>query len=160
MPGSTLPRRALLLGGAAAAAAGGTAAVLAARDVDAEVTPVAPAGGESVPFHGAHQPGIDTLPAQAHAVFIGVDLRPGSGTADVRRLMRLLSDDAARLMSGHAPLAAEDPELPALPSRLTVTFGFGARPVRRGRAWPGLPRGRPRAACVPDRSARPALVGR
>jgi dye decolorizing peroxidase len=125
MPGSTLPRRALLLGGAAAAAAGGTAAVLAARDVDAEVTPVAPAGGESVPFHGAHQPGIDTLPAQAHAVFIGVDLRPGSGTADVRRLMRLLSDDAARLMSGHAPLAAEDPELPALPSRLTVTFGFG-----------------------------------
>jgi dye decolorizing peroxidase len=39
--------------------------------------------------------------------------------------MRLLSDDAARLMSGRAPLAAEDQEIPALPSRLTVTFGFG-----------------------------------
>jgi hypothetical protein len=56
---------------------------------------------------------------------LALDLRPGSGLADVRRLMRLLSDDAARLMSARPPLGAEDPELPALPSRLTVTFGFG-----------------------------------
>jgi deferrochelatase/peroxidase EfeB len=48
-----------------------------------------------VAFHGPHQPGITTLPAQAHAVFLGLDLRPGSGLVDVRRLMRLLSDDAA-----------------------------------------------------------------
>jgi dye decolorizing peroxidase len=125
--GPSLRRRALLLGGAAAAVGGGTAAALAPGNDDAEVGPVAvaPAGAETVPFHGAHQPGIDTLPAQAHAAFVALDLRPGSGPAEVRRLMRLLSDDAARLMSGRAPLAAEDPELPALPSRLTVTFGFG-----------------------------------
>lgn len=128
VPAPSLRRRALLLGGAAAAVGGGTAAALAARPDDAEpVGPVAaaPAGAETVPFHGPHQPGIDTLPAQAHAVFLGLDLRPGAAPVDVRRLMRLLSDDAARLMSGRAPLAAEDPELPALPSRLTVTFGFG-----------------------------------
>jgi len=131
-PGPSLRRRALLLGGAAAAVGGGTAAALAARSGDpaenaaaAHAPAPSPAGPESVPFHGAHQPGIDTFPAQAHAVFLGLDLRPGSGPAEVRRLMRLLSDDAARLMSGRPPLAAEDPELPALPSRLTVTFGFG-----------------------------------
>jgi dye decolorizing peroxidase len=125
--GSSLGRRALLLGGAAAAVGGGTAAVLAARSGSPEPGPVAapPGGAESVAFHGAHQPGVDTHPAQAHSVFVGLDLRPGAGTPDVRRLMRLLSDDAARLMAGRAPLAAQDPELPALPSRLTVTFGFG-----------------------------------
>jgi dye decolorizing peroxidase len=125
--GLSLRRRALLLGGAAAAVGGGAAAALAARDDGTQVGPPAasPAGTERVPFHGPHQPGIDTLPAQAHAVFLALDLRPGSGLADVRRLMRLLSDDAARLMSARPPLGAEDPELPALPSRLTVTFGFG-----------------------------------
>jgi dye decolorizing peroxidase len=130
--GPSFRRRALLLGGAAAAVGGGTAAALAARGDGTEPTapeagPVAapPAGADTVPFHGAHQPGIDTLPAQAHAVFLALDLRPGSGPAEVRRLLRLLSDDAARLMSGRTPLAAEDPELPALPSQLTVTFGFG-----------------------------------
>ncbi|WP_433559527.1 Dyp-type peroxidase [Pseudonocardia xinjiangensis] len=127
-PGPSLRRRALLLGGAAAVVGGGTAAALAVRDGDPEVRPVAvaPVGAETVPFHGVHQPGIDTLPAQAHAVFLGLDLNPGSGPAEVGRLMRLLSDDAARLMSGRAPLAAEDQELAVLPSRLTVTFGFGA----------------------------------
>ena len=124
--GPSLRRRALLLGGAAAAVGGGTAAAFAGREHGAvDTAPASPTGAETVPFHGVHQPGIDTLPAQAHAVFLGLDLHPGSGLADVRRLMRLLSDDAARLMSGRPPLAAEDPEIPALPSRLTVTFGFG-----------------------------------
>jgi dye decolorizing peroxidase len=125
--GPSLRRRALLLGGAAAAVGGGTAAALAARGDGADVAPVAapPAGAETVPFHGVHQPGIDTHPAQAHAVFLALDLLPGTGRPEVERLLRLLSDDAARLMSARPPLAAEDPELPALPSRLTVTFGFG-----------------------------------
>ncbi|MHB8186688.1 MAG: Dyp-type peroxidase [Dermatophilaceae bacterium] len=51
---------------------------------------------------------------------------PGSGQNDIRRLLRLLTDDAARLTAGQPPLGAEDPELPSLPSRLTVTLGFGA----------------------------------
>lgn len=43
----------------------------------------------------------------------------------MRRLLRLLGDDAERLMGGRVPLGAEDPELPARPARLTVTLGFG-----------------------------------
>ena len=126
-----LRRRTLLFGGAAAAA-GGTAAVLATGSGeaggDAQPAPVSrptEAGRETIAFHGPHQPGIASLPAQAHAVFLGLDLRPGTDADGARRLMRLLSDDAERLMSGRPPLGAEDPELPSLPSRLTVTFGFG-----------------------------------
>jgi dye decolorizing peroxidase len=57
-------------------------------------------------------------------------------------MMRLLSDDAARLTRGEPALGDTDPTLARLPSRLTVTFGFG----------PGLYR----AAGVDDR--RPASV--
>jgi dye decolorizing peroxidase len=128
---SPLRRRTLLLGGAAAVG-GGTVAALASGSRpaggDAPPTPVGEpisAGRETVAFHGSHQPGIATLPAQSHAVFLGLDLRPGTDAEGVRRLMRLLSDDAERLMSGRPPLGAEDPELASLPSRLTVTFGFG-----------------------------------
>jgi dye decolorizing peroxidase len=116
-------RRALLVGGAAAVG-GGTAALAAACSPPPPAAPAAPAGTETVPFHGEHQAGIET-PGQSHAVLLALDLRPGSGREEVRRLMHLLTDDAARLTSGRPPLAAEDPELPALPSRLTVTFGFG-----------------------------------
>lgn len=84
-----------------------------------------PAGAQGVDFHGVHQPGVTTLPAQAHARFVALDLRPGAGVAELRRLMRLLTDDIERLMSGRPPLAAEDPQLPRLPSRLTVTVGLG-----------------------------------
>ena len=123
-----LRRRALLLGGAAAVAAGAAAAAGCAPKAGTD-SPSAPAaaaaGAETVPFHGPHQAGITTLPAQSHAVFLALDLRPGTDRDGVRRLLRLLSDDAARLMSGRPPLGAEDPELAALPSRLTVTFGFG-----------------------------------
>jgi dye decolorizing peroxidase len=83
-------------------------------------------GLETVPFYGSHQAGIDAPAGQAHGRFIALDLVPGSKPDDVRRLLRLLTDDAARMMSGRPPLAAEDPELPARPSRLTVTVGFGA----------------------------------
>jgi dye decolorizing peroxidase len=78
----------------------------------------------AVPFFGSHQAGISTA-GQAHAVFLALDLRPGSELTDIRRLLRLLTDDAARMTAGKPPLGAEDPELPGLPSRLTVTLGFG-----------------------------------
>ncbi|SHL21018.1 dye decolorizing peroxidase [Pseudonocardia thermophila] len=124
--GPPLKRRALLVGGAAVLAGGGAAlgAGLAARDDPVAAAP-ASFGAETVPFHGDHQPGIETHPVQAHAAFVALDLRPGSGTADVRRLLRLLTDDAERLMAGRVPLGAADPELPARPARLTVTVGFG-----------------------------------
>jgi dye decolorizing peroxidase len=40
-------------------------------------------------------------------------------------MMRLLTDDAARLTQGQPALADTEPELAHLPARLTVTFGFG-----------------------------------
>lgn len=82
-----------------------------------------------VEFHGGRQAGIDTT-AQAHVGFVGLDLLSPDGRKhppadDVRRLLRLLSDDASRLSAGRPPLADGEPELAVSPSNLSITFGFG-----------------------------------
>lgn len=82
-------------------------------------------GTATEPFWGEHQAGIAT-PHHAHGVFLGLDLKKGVDRERVVTLMRLLTDDAARLTSGRAPLGAVEGDLAALPARLTVTFGFGA----------------------------------
>lgn len=132
---SRLPsRRALLLGGGVAGLAGAVAAGTATRAVlagDGDSPGTGPtgdpvAGAATVAFHGPHQAGITTAPAQSHAHFVALDLRPRSTRGDLLRLLRLLTDDAQRLTQGRSPLAADDPELAGLPSRLTVTVGFGA----------------------------------
>ncbi|MEU6724009.1 Dyp-type peroxidase [Nonomuraea wenchangensis] len=91
-------------------------------------SPTAPAGspdgGAVVPFHGPHQAGVAT-PPQAHAVFVAFDLRKGVGREALTRMMRLLTDDARRLTQGRPALADTEPELAALPARLSVTYGFG-----------------------------------
>ena len=93
-------------------------------------------GGGSIPFHGAHQAGIAT-PAQAHATFLGLDLRDDVDRDSLRRMMRILTDDAARLTQGRPALADSEPELAVAPARLTVTFGFGPGLVdRAGGATP------------------------
>ena len=51
--------------------------------------------------------------------FAGTDRRV------LARMLRLLSDDAARLTQGVAALGDTDATLAVLPARLTVTFGFG-----------------------------------
>lgn len=133
--GEPVSRRALLAGSALSVggAIGGAVAVgvVAARDAGGGGTAAAPSstvdlGGQMVPFHGPHQAGIAT-PAQAHAAFVALDLAAGVDRAALRRLMLLLSDDAARLTQGRAPLADGQPELAQVPARLTVTFGFGPR---------------------------------
>ncbi len=131
MTQSPLSRRRLLLGGGATLASGGLAGAAAGLALAGNDSPAAAQttveqtkGTESVAFYGVHQPGIEE-PAQAHVRFLALDLKPGADVEHVRRLLRLLTDDAARMMRGEVPLAANDPELPALPSRLTVTFGFG-----------------------------------
>ena len=127
-------RRTFLLGGAVA----GVGAV-AAIGVDAaasaqDAAPSTPLNGEvTVPFHGIHQAGIDT-DAQAHASFIALDLRPDIDRDGLRRLLRTLTDDAARLTRGEAALADTEPELATAPARLTVTFGFGPELVARAGA--------------------------
>ena len=110
-------------GPSGAAAAGADTSGVGVLEV--ETASGAAVGSQSVAFYGEHQAGIDTHPVQAHARFLALDLKPGTDLAAVRRLMRLLTDDSARMTAGAPPLAAEDPQLPRLPSRLTITFGFG-----------------------------------
>ena len=81
-------------------------------------------GTSVVPFYGARQAGIET-PAQAHAVFLALDLKPDLTAQRLAALLRLLTEDAAALTQGRPALADTEPELAVQPSRLTVTFGFG-----------------------------------
>lgn len=76
------------------------------------------------PFYGRHQNGIE-LGMQAHGAYLGFDLKPGLTKESARRLMRLLTDDAARLTSGMPALPDNDPTLAGEPARLTISFGFG-----------------------------------
>lgn len=125
-------RRQFLLGGAAAgvgaAAALGIDYALTTRGAAPASVPLN--GGETVPFYGVHQAGVDT-DAQAHAMFIGLDLHPEADRDGLRRMMGILTDDAARLTQGVPPLADSEPELAVAPARLTVTFGFGPGLVAR-----------------------------
>lgn len=127
-----LPRRGLLFGGAAAGL-GALAAAGAHLAGAGSLQPENPApagavetghGSGVVPFHGDRQAGITTA-AQAHGVFVALDLRPGATRAQVKALLRLLSDDAARLCAGKPALADTEAELARVPARLTVTFGVG-----------------------------------
>lgn len=130
-PGRTgATRRQFLLGGAVAgagavAAIGVDAAVRATGSQAVDAAASTPLNGdEIVPFYGVHQAGIDT-DAQAHGLFLGLTLNEDIDRAGLVRLMRVLTDDAARLTQGEAALADSEPELSASPARLTVTFGFG-----------------------------------
>ncbi|MEV4544341.1 Dyp-type peroxidase [Micromonospora echinaurantiaca] len=126
-----MSRRGLLIGGALTAGGGLAAAtaVTASRSDDPAVrpepaVPVAEVGTAVEPFHGPRQAGVATDP-QAHAAFVAFTLRPGTDRAALGRMLRLLTDDAARLTQGRPALADTEPELGLLPARLTVTVGFG-----------------------------------
>lgn len=120
----TVNRRRLLLGGGAAVAASAT---LSGCDRPESDTAQAGFGSDSEPFYGVHQSGIAT-PAQAHALFVALDLtdsdRPPRDT--FAAVLRLWTADAARLTQGRPALADTEPELARRPSRLTVTVGIGA----------------------------------
>ncbi len=96
-----------------------------------------PHGGAVVPFHGAHQAGVET-PAPASATFLALDLREEVDRDGLLRMLRLLTDDAARLTRGAPALADTEPELATEPASLTVTAGFGpGLMARAGRQAPG-----------------------
>ena len=112
-------RRQFLLGGAVAGV--GAAVAIGADQLLAR--PSAPAalpeteqlhGSETVMFHGKHQAGIDT-PPQAHATFIALDLREHVDRDDLRRLMRVLTDDAARLTAGRAAIVRRSHSISSFP---------------------------------------------
>ncbi|MGX6601015.1 Dyp-type peroxidase [Micromonosporaceae bacterium Da 78-11] len=138
----TLDRRGLLTGGALAGvgAAAGAGAMAANREPTGG-RPGGDVGSGTVAFHGPRQAGVVTDPP-AHAAFVALTLPAGTDRRALGRMMRLLSDDAARLTQGRPALGDTDAALAVLPARLTVTFGFG----------PGLYR----AAGAADR--RPASV--
>jgi dye decolorizing peroxidase len=119
-------RRQFLTGGAAfvgGATVGAISGVAYASDETGGATPTA-WEGDTVAFWGENQPGVET-PAPALCTLIALDLRESVDRADVERLLRLWTDDAARLMAGDAALADMEPELAARPCRLTVTMGLG-----------------------------------
>jgi deferrochelatase/peroxidase EfeB len=90
-------------------------------------------GTGSVPFYGDHQAGIDTA-AQDRLHFAAFDLVDTSPAA-LRKLMREWSRAAAEMTAGQmigdvnseelAPPDDTGETVGLLPSRLTVTFGFG-----------------------------------
>jgi deferrochelatase/peroxidase EfeB len=116
--------------GGAGLALGGTGGFL----VGHETAEASSDGTGSVSFYGEHQAGIDT-PAQDRLHFAAFDLVAGSSRSDLRELMREWSKAAAEMTAGEMIGNANDVELAPpedtgetvglLPSRLTVTFGFG-----------------------------------
>lgn len=125
---TVLNRRRLLTGGAVAGlgamAGGGAALALSADDTPVSAKSTADVGTATVAFHGARQAGIAENPP-AHAAFVAFTLARGTDRVALGRMLRLLTDDAARLTQGIPALGDTDATLAALPARLTVTFGFG-----------------------------------
>lgn len=131
-------RRRLLTGGAALAA---TATLTQCGR--AESSSVATGfGTDVVPFHGVHQSGIDT-PAQAHAQFVALDIKPTTdrGPRDtLTAILKLWTADAQRLTQGRPALADTEPELAHRPARLTVTVGIGPSAFQRVGLGSRMPR--------------------
>ena len=130
-----LQRRSLLIGAVAgagvtgvgaASAVGLNEALGATEDPTADHSDAARHGLQVEPFHGARQAGVATLP-QAFSAFIALDLNKGASKNSLRRMLRVLSDAAAALTQGRAPMWDQEPWLAENPSRLTVTFGFGPK---------------------------------
>ncbi|GAB08810.1 putative peroxidase [Gordonia araii NBRC 100433] len=90
-------------------------------------SPYVESAGQTVDFYGRHQAGIVTTPA-AHANYIGLDLVDPVDSVALGGVLRLWTQDAARLTQGEPGLADPEPELAVMPSRLTVTIGMGPRP--------------------------------
>jgi dye decolorizing peroxidase len=128
MPDSspTITRRGMLAVGGAAllGAAGGYA--LAVRPGEATVGSPPVPSAQPIPFHGEHQPGVET-PAALLQTFVGLDLIERT-PANADAVLRLVSDDAVRLMAGEPALGDTEPELAQHPAGLTITTGLG-RPL-------------------------------
>ncbi|KAB1646331.1 MULTISPECIES: Dyp-type peroxidase [unclassified Pseudoclavibacter] len=122
-----------LLTGAGATAAGLVVGAGGGWAVRERIAPAGPpsadavvTGDETVAFYGRRQAAVEA-PAPAHIGYLGFTLRPETGVEQLRRALRIISDDASRLTRGVPSLAMSDPDLATPAARLTVTIGFGAR---------------------------------
>lgn len=120
---SPVSRRRLLTGGATAGL-GVMAGAATGRETPAAASAPLDTGTATVPFHGPRQAGVAQDPP-AHAAFVAFTLAAGTDKRALGRMMRLLTDDAARLTQGVPALGDTEAALAVLPARLTVTFGFG-----------------------------------
>ncbi len=117
---------ALVGAGAAAGAAGGV--IVTRATYDESPTPAA-----SVPFHGAHQAGIDTA-AQDRLAFAAFDLT-STQRSDVQDLLREWTQAAVAMCAGQAvPGVSDQLDAPPAdtgeaqglpPAQLTITLGLG-----------------------------------
>lgn len=157
-PISPITRRRLLASagvGAAAAGLGGAGFLAGRQDAEASGD-----GTGSIAFFADHQAGIAT-PAQDRLHFAAFDLL-SEDPAELRELMREWTRAAAEATAGemvgevnNAPLAPPDDTgetVGLLPSRLTVTFGFGPGLFER----PGLGLGARRPSALRPLPALPA----
>lgn len=126
-----LSRRALLGGGVGLFAGGVAVGAGVGYSVANSATPATAQelGSATEPFYGPHQAGIAT-PLQASATVVAFDLRAGVDRADLVRLMRIWTDDGARLTAGQPVLADPDATLAGVPARLTITLGLGRGALR------------------------------
>ena len=112
----------VVLGRSTASGAEGTAPP-AARGRIPEENPAGWSAQQTIDFHGVHQAGVDT-PEQTYATFLGLNLRQAS-PQDADSVLRIVSDDAARLMAGRPALGDTEPEIAQVPARLSITVGLG-----------------------------------
>ena len=136
-PVPRVSRRGLLTAGGAAivGAAGGVvlgrttapgevgSAAPTARPRIAEGNPAGWSARQTIDFHGIHQAGVDT-PEQTYATFLGLNLLRANAQ-DADSVLRIVSDDAARLMAGRPALGDTEPEIAEVPARLSITVGLG-----------------------------------
>lgn len=119
---------ALGIGAGVAATLGTQVAVHAAHTSSAasEADVVPPLLEQRVPFYGPRQAGIET-PAPTYGLFIAIDLNDSVDKSALKRLLRILTEDAAALTQGKAPVSDQEVELTNVAASLTVTLGFGER---------------------------------
>ncbi len=82
-------------------------------------------GGDTVPWNGLHQAGVDTVPPQSHSAFVGLNLQDSVRRDQVIGILKVWTEDIGRLTVGVPALADTEPELALRPARLTITVGLG-----------------------------------
>ena len=152
-PGVRATRRGFLAGAGGLLVAAGSVATTR-RIGAAEAAVDTKAAGPTVPFFGVHQAGIAT-PQQSHTYFAALDIVTAK-RGDVIAMLKTWTKAAANLTAGRTAMPlGDDLSVPAsnsgeaaslAPSRLTITFGFGAGLfVKDGKDRFGLAAHRPEA---------------
>ena len=113
----------VVLGRTTATGADSASVTPTARPRISEENPAGWSSQQTIDFHGIHQAGVDT-PEQTYATFLGLNLLDAS-PQDADSVLRIVSDDAARLMAGRPALGDTEPEIAEVPARLSITLGLG-----------------------------------